>query len=40
MPVISRGSLSFSGLVWMFKLQPSKHTETGIWHARPFTNTF
>jgi len=25
MPVISHDSRCFSGLVWMFKLQPSKH---------------
>lgn len=40
MPVVSRDSLSFSGLVWMFKLQPSKHTQASIWHARSFASTF
>jgi len=27
-------------LVWIFKSLPSKHKETRIWHARPFTSTF
>jgi len=34
MAVISCGCLSLSGLVWTFKLQPSKHTETNIWMFR------
>ena len=29
-----------SGLAWTFKLVPSKHTETSIWHIMPFTITF
>jgi hypothetical protein len=28
------------GLVWKFKYLPSTHTETSIWHAKPFTSTF
>jgi hypothetical protein len=27
--------LSFSGLAWTFKLLPSKHMETSVWHAKP-----
>jgi hypothetical protein len=40
MLIVSLDSLSFSGLAWMFKLLPSKHTETGMWHARLYTSTF
>jgi len=40
MSVVYVDGLSFSGLMWTFKLLPSKHTETSIWHARPFSSTF
>jgi hypothetical protein len=40
MSVVSVDGLSFSGLVWTFKLLPIKHAETGIWLARPFTSNF
>lgn len=36
---LSLDSLRFSGLAWLFILQPRKHTETIIWHARPLTTT-
>lgn len=29
----------FSGLMCTFKLLPSQHTNTSIWHARPYTRT-
>jgi len=32
--------MSFSALVWAFKLLPSIHAETGIWCAAPFISTF
>jgi len=32
--------LKFYGLTWALKLLPSKHTDTNIWHARPFASTF
>jgi hypothetical protein len=34
MAVVSLDSLSFSGLVWAFKLLPSKHIETSKWSQR------
>ena len=34
MPVVYLNSQSFSGLSGMFTLQPSKHTEISMWHAR------
>jgi len=40
MAVVSLDGLSFSALVWTFKLLPSKHTETSICHLRPFAGTF
>jgi len=33
MPVVSHIDLSFSILLWTFKLLPSKHTETSMWHS-------
>jgi len=30
----------YSGLVWTFKLPPSKHRATNTWHARPVTGTY
>ena len=39
-PTVSRDKLSFSGLAQTFKLLSSKHTESSIWHARPFATTF
>jgi len=35
MAIVSLDSPCFSGLACTFKLLPSKHTVTGIWHARP-----
>jgi hypothetical protein len=40
MPFVSSDGLSFSGLVWTFKLLPSTHTEMSIWHAGSFASTF
>jgi hypothetical protein len=40
MPIVSLDSLSFSGLAGTFKLLPSKHMETSIYHARPFASIF
>lgn len=34
MAVTSGGCLGLSGLVWTFKLQTRKHTETNIWMLR------
>ena len=39
MPVIYLDSLSFSALAPVFKLLPSKHKKTTIWHAREFAST-
>jgi len=39
MPVSSGDSLCFSDIVWTLKLLASKHTQTSIWHARPFAST-
>lgn len=40
MPVVSLHGVRFSGLVWTFKLLPSKHTEANIWwYGGPFANT-
>jgi len=30
----------FSGLACTFKLLPTQHTDTSIWHARPYARTF
>jgi hypothetical protein len=40
MSVMSHDSQSVSGLMWAFKLLPTKHTETSIWHVRLFASTF
>lgn len=40
MPVASLDGLSLSGLAWTFTLLPRKHTQTSLWHARPFASTF
>jgi hypothetical protein len=40
MPVASLDTMSFSGLLWTFRLLPGKHTGTSIWHAVPFISTF
>jgi len=40
MPIVSLDGLSFYGLAWIFKLLSSKHTQTSIWYATPFTSTF
>jgi len=31
--------LWFCGSAWTFKLLPSKHKETRIWHAKPIART-
>jgi hypothetical protein len=36
MPIASLHGLSFSGLAWTFKIATNGHTQTIIWHARPF----
>ena len=36
MLIVSLDSVSFSGLVWTFKLLLSKGTDISIWHARQF----
>ena len=38
-PFLTVDGLSFPGLVWTFKLLPSKHIENGIWRARPLVST-
>jgi len=40
MPFISLHGMSFSGILWTFKLLLRKHTQTGTWHATPFIGTF
>jgi hypothetical protein len=40
MPFVALILLSFSGVLWTLNLLQSKHTETSIWHARPFARTF
>jgi hypothetical protein len=39
MPILSGDSLHFCDRVWILKLLASKHTQTSIWHARPFAST-
>jgi len=39
MPTVSFDGLSLSALLQTFKLQPSKHKQTNIQHARIFTST-
>jgi len=39
MPTVSFDGLSLSALAQTFKLQPSKHKQTNIQHARTFTST-
>jgi hypothetical protein len=39
-PFVSLDGLSPSDLTWMFKLLPSKHAETSIWHASQFSSPF
>ena len=40
MSVVSLEGLRFSGFAWTFKLVPSKHLETSMWHAGPLDNAF
>jgi len=40
MSIVSCDGLSCIGLVWTFKLLPSKHTNTSNWHARAFPCAF
>jgi len=40
MAIVSLDSPYFSGLTCTFKLLPSKHIVTGIWHVGPFTILF
>ena len=37
---VSHDGLSFCDLAWTIHLLPRKHTQTTIWHARPFASTF
>lgn len=39
MPIVYFCGLSFSGVTWAFKLLPSKHTVTSVWHSKPFAST-
>lgn len=38
MQAASLDGLSLSDLAWTYKWVPSKHRETSIWHARPFSS--
>jgi len=38
MPIVHLCGLGFSGITWTFKLLPSKHTETSVWHVKPFAS--
>ena len=40
MSIVSSDGLKFYSLTWALKLPASKHTDTNIWHARPFASTF
>jgi len=40
MPKLYLDGMSFSVLAWTIKLLPTKQTQTGILHARPFASTF
>jgi len=40
MSIVSCDGLSCIGLVWTFKLLPSKNTKTSICHARSFPCAF
>jgi hypothetical protein len=40
MSIVSSDGLKFYSLTWALKLALSKHTDTNIWHARPFASTF
>jgi hypothetical protein len=40
MPAVPLDGLSFCGFAWIFKLLPSKHTDTSVQHATPFAGVF
>jgi len=40
MPIISVDDTSVFGISLTFNLLPSKHINTSIGHARPFTSTY
>jgi hypothetical protein len=40
MSIVSSDGLKMHSLTWALELPPSKHTDTNIWHGRPFASTF
>jgi len=40
MQIASLDGVSLSDLARTYKWVPSKHRETSIWHASPFSSTF